>query len=363
MRFFVVLILFLLLNCARPSEDRDSLDNYAGKGDNGLSTVIISGGNGAIRSFSTNSITIWVTAPAITFELDIHSSQAGSWEINFWNDSPLAVLSGTDSSSSIITISSPTRTIQTRSKYNITLAAGKNSFQLAPADSETVETFRFAMFADVQRAIDNVGDIFSRINEETSVRFVLFSGDLTSSGSNEELVEFQKKMEVLNIPLYATPGNHEFGGETETWHNLFGRHNSFFKFKSVYFSLVNSMGATIDPMVYAWLDNWLAAGKNSSHYFFTHFPPLDPVGFRSGSFRSQKEAAKLLTKLGQGNLNAAFYGHIHSFYSYSNAGIPSYIVGGGGAIDEKLDGLKRHFAVVETNPATQNFNVALVRVD
>ena len=146
------------------------------------------------------------------------------------------------------------------------------------------------MFADVQRAIDNVGDIFSRINAETDVRFVLFSGDLTSGGSNEELVEFQEKMKLLNIPLYATPGNHEFGGETNDWHQLFGRHNSSSSLNRA-FSLVNSMGATIDPMVYEWLDQWLASGQNSSHYFFTHFPPLDPVGFRSGSFPKSKRSS------------------------------------------------------------------------
>ena len=79
--------------------------------------------------------------------------------------------------------------------------------------------------------------------------------------------------------------------------------------------------------------------------------------------RSQKEAAKLLTKLGNGNLNAAFYGHIHSYYTYSNAGIPSYIVGGGGAIEERFDGLKRHFVIVETNPSSQDYTVTLVMVD
>ena len=104
--FFICLI---LISCARPSEDRDSLDNYAGYGDNGLSSIQVQDGNAAIREFNNNSITIWVTAPVIQFELTVHANQVGTWQLEFWNDSPLAVLSGTDANSAGLTIASPSR--------------------------------------------------------------------------------------------------------------------------------------------------------------------------------------------------------------------------------------------------------------
>jgi Icc protein len=99
------------------------------------------------------------------------------------------------------------------------------------------------------------------------------------------------------------------------------------------------------------------------HIFGTHYPPIDPAGARAGSFRSRKEAAKLLSLLAAGEVDLTLYGHIHSYYSFSNAGIPAHISGGGGAIPERLDGIGRHFMVIETDPPRGVGTVGLVRVD
>jgi hypothetical protein len=95
----------------------------------------------------------------------------------------------------------------------------------------------------------------------------------------------------------------------------------------------------------------------------THVPPLDPTGLRGGGFRSRKEAGKLLQKLARGRVDALFLGHIHSFYAFSAAGVPTYISGGGGAIEERLDGIERHFLRVRASAARGIEDVALVRVD
>src|SRR5690606_20030834 len=122
------------------------------------------------------------------------------------------------------------------------------------------------------------------------------------------------------------------------------------RFKGVAFSLVDSGNASLDPIVYDWLDGWLDRAAGDVHVFGTHFPPIDPVGARAGSFRSRKEAAKLLSRLAAGAVDLTLYGHIHSYYSYENAGIPAYISGGGGALPEKLDGIGRHFLTIDVDP-------------
>jgi hypothetical protein len=56
------------------------------------------------------------------------------------------------------------------------------------------------------------------------------------------------------------------------------------------------------------------------------------------------------------------YGHIHTYHPFSNGGIPAYISGGGGAIPERLDGIGRHFMVVDVNPKAVE-QVGMVPVD
>jgi 3',5'-cyclic AMP phosphodiesterase CpdA len=192
---------------------------------------------------------------------------------------------------------------------------------------------------------------------------VVSTGDLVNTGARHELTDFQEQMATLSIPLFSTVGNHEMGAPASGWHELFGPFNVHFLFKRVAFSLVDSGNATIDPHVYARLDGWLAENRTATHAVLTHVPPIDPAGLRGGSFRSRKEAAKLLQKLGHGQVDALFHGHIHSYYAFSAAGVPSYISGGGGAIEETLDGIQRHYLRVRASPERGIEEVAVVRVD
>jgi hypothetical protein len=63
------------------------------------------------------------------------------------------------------------------------------------------------------------------------------------------------------------------------------------------------------------------------------------------------------------NVDLTLYGHIHSYYSFTNAGIPAFISGGGGAIPETFDGVGRHYLAVDVDPGEGVREVSLVRVD
>ncbi len=112
----------------------------------------------------------------------------------------------------------------------------------------------------------------------------------------------------------------------------------------------------------SWLDRWLDQARDGTHAVFMHIPPLDPVGLRGGGFRSRKEAAKLMQMLADGRVDALFLGHIHSYYAFSAAGVPSYISGGGGAVPERFDGIGRHYLRVRASAAGIE-DVAVVRID
>ena len=129
------------------------------------------------------------------------------------------------------------------------------------------------------------------------------------------------------------------------------------------FSFVDSASGTVHPKVYDQLDGWLGSTESQKKAVLTHIPPLDPSGTRSGAFASRKEAAKFLKKLADHGVDVTFYGHIHSYYAFENAGIPAFISGGGGAIQERFDGIGRHFLTVDVIPWQQDLVVSLVRVD
>jgi hypothetical protein len=189
------------------------------------------------------------------------------------------------------------------------------------------------------------------------------NGDLTNRGTVKQLDRFQREMRALHVPIYATLGNHELGSGNERFHDLFGRGNFSFAFRGARFTLLDSASATLSPLTYEMLQRWLREGSGAFHFVGMHIPPLDPVGLRGGGFASHLEANALLARLASAGVDLTIYGHVHSYYAFSNAGIPAHITGGGGAIPERLDGISRHFLTVDLDPATQLFQVGIVRVD
>jgi Icc protein len=234
---------------------------------------------------------------------------------------------------------------------------------VAPPDAATAGPFRFVAMADVQEAIGEVQDVFRRINQEPEVRFVVFNGDLTQWGNEDELRRFQREARSLVMPMFATLGNHELGNRPPAFHTLYGRGNFRYVFRGVQFTMLDSASATIAPMVYDWLEGWLAEGQGRLHVVGMHIPPLDPVGTRNGGFASRAEGARVLAMLAGGAVDLTLYGHVHSYYSFWNAGIPAYISGGGGALPERFDGIGRHFLTIDADASANVVKVRAVRVD
>jgi Icc-related predicted phosphoesterase len=99
------------------------------------------------------------------------------------------------------------------------------------------------------------------------------------------------------------------------------------------------------------------------HVVAMHIPPFDPVGTRNAAFASRAEAAALVSKLAEAGVDLTLYGHIHSYYSFRNAGIPAFISGGGGANPEHADHIGRHFMVFDIDAKRGLVSSRVVRVD
>lgn len=350
-------------SCLEVAEGRAKRDLEVGRGEAAGVRFEVEQGLAAVRAVAPGRLALWAGAPA--FAVRAGAGPGGRWRLEVENALPdLALEARREGGGPIAVTAEPPGPAPTERAWTFELPAGEAAtLALAPPDAADESPYRFAVFADVQERIDDVQDIYAKMNEDPSIRFSLISGDLTDQGTRGQLERFQREMKSLNFPCYSTLGNHELGTDDKLYQEYFGRGNYRFDYRGVRFTMLDSASATIAAPVYDWLDGWLAEGAGRAHVAAMHIPPLDPVGARNGGFASRAEANKLLAKLADGGVDLTFYGHVHSYYAYSNAGIPAYVTGGGGAIPERLDGIGRHFLVVDVDPRTQRTQVALVRVD
>jgi len=357
-RVLGVFVLVLLACCLLPADERVELDREVGRAEQAGLGVEVGEGLASVRSVAPERVELWAQAPELTITLARLDQSAGPLRLDVYNCVEGATLSFSGN------VLPSTLVDGRRASCRFELPSlTRETMRLGPSDAALREPFVFAVLSDIQRAIGDVHDIFERMNAEPTLRFVVSTGDLTNLGERAELIRFQHELEGLRIPFYSTVGNHEMGASPHGWHDLFGPFNVHFRYRGVSFSLVDSGNATIDPHVYDRLDGWLDEGRNDVHVVLTHVPPLDPVGLRGGGFRSRKEAAKLMQKLADGRADALFLGHIHSYYAFSVAGVPTFISGGGGAIEERLDGIRRHYLRVEATPGQRLESVSIVRID
>lgn len=349
-------------SCLDVADGRARRDLLIGQASEGGVEVQVAGGLAAVRALGPTEARLWAQAPAFELGLTLPEGVT-TFELVVENVLSDATLTSLGAGPAPVLLPGM---IPTEKRWAITRAPGAASplaLSLAPPDANRLEPWRFAAFADVQEKVNLVQDIYRRMNEDPSLRFVVMSGDLTSRGTAGQLERFQREMKSLSIPLYATLGNHELGTSDGLFQTYFGRANFSFEFRGVRFTLLDSGSATLAPAVYDWLDGWLEEGFARAHFVFTHIPPLDPIGTRGGAFASRLEANRLLARLGAGRVDLTIYGHVHSYYAFSNAGIPAYITGGGGAIPERLDGIGRHYLVVDVDPISQRTTVGMVRID
>jgi hypothetical protein len=343
--------------CIRPAEDRAALDLEVGVASAEGIALEVDRGLAAVRSISRTEALLWGQAPVLDIVLD--AEEAGSLRLEVLNCMPdaLAQIAGSE-------VASGPGSRLTHCVFDLELEAGENQVRIAPPDADVVEPYKIAVMGDIQTALDEVDDVFLRISANPELRFVLSTGDITDRAEISEYALYEEQLATLDIPYYSTIGNHELTRDPDTWHRRYGLYSIHFDFKGAHFSFVDSGNASLDPALHARLGTWLDEASDKIHLFGTHYPLLDPVGTRNSAFRSRFEAAKLLTELARGSVDLTLYGHIHSYYEFQNASIPAYISGGGGALPERLDGIDRHFLVIDLDPqASQVREVSVTRID
>jgi Icc protein len=350
---------FVLFACVRPGEERAEKDLEIGRASQGGVTVRVSGGLAAVRSLASDRVSLWSSAPGWDLELTSDSPRGLTLELrNVMRSAELLVLEPSG-----LGLTPLGGDIATEKRYGLALPAGVTRLRLAAPGAERDGAFTFALMSDVQEAIGAVQDLFQRMNQEPNLEFLLGCGDLTEQGSVKELERYQEELRSLELPYYTTLGNHELGANPPAYQDYFGRASFHFRHRGVAFTLLDSGSAMLDPLVDGWVDDWLQAARSDVHVVGMHIPPLDPIGVRNGAFASRSEAAALLARFAEAGVDLTLYGHIHSYYSFDNAGIPALISGGGGALPERFDEVGRHFLVIDVDARRGVLGSRIVRVD
>ena len=362
------LTLFFVMSasgCLNRPETRVDLDLKVGIRElDGVGSVVVAEGGAQVHNLSDTSLVLMGQVPGFSFDINFENPTP-RFTITLKNCMPSAELWLTDATGDATALplaDSPYPTERTWVIDNLPAGIAHFSVQAEPGVSGA--PFRVAFLSDVQEAVDTVQDIYSVMNQDPSIAFVVGGGDITHRGYAREIEVFLEALTGLNVPMFTTSGNHDVDwGEEHAWFEQMGRNSFHFVFRGVHFSFVDSGGATVPGRVYDWLEGCLRDGRDSVHIFTTHIPPIDPVGTRNASFASRIEAQVLLALLARYGVDLTLYGHIHSYYKFTNAGIPAYIAGGGGGPDEKLDGIGRHYLTIDVDPALGVTGVDLVRID
>jgi 3',5'-cyclic-AMP phosphodiesterase len=350
----------LLGGCLRPSHERARRDERVGIADIGSVRVTVDEGRAVVRELAPDRVVLWESAPSISLSLSWSGPPPIELTLEVMNCMPGAEL---EAPPGALLLDSGRANGRCTFRLGSIEADPNLALRIAPPAARDVAPFQFAVLSDVQEAITRVQDIYAVLEREPDLDFLLGAGDLTEQGTRAELERFERELRTLSIPYYTTLGNHELGVSPSLFQDYFGRGSQSFTHRGVRFTLLDSASATIDPIVFDWLDEWLDAGANQAHVVAMHIPPLDPVGVRNGAFANRNEAAKLLGRLAAADVDLTLYGHIHSYYHFENAGIAAHVSGGGGAIPERFDDIGRHFLVVAVDPMTQDLAVRVVRVD
>ncbi|RJQ42212.1 MAG: hypothetical protein C4534_10940 [Gaiellales bacterium] len=174
---------------------------------------------------------------------------------------------------------------------------------------------------------------------ENDAQFIIHTGDVSNTGTREELERYAGFVASAGVPVHSIPGNHDLvsAGDASLFSMIVGPPHSSFEFGGDHFILLDNADEStgIDPGQMEWALEELEAGAESPRQFiFTHVPLgspdpevawlLDEPGYASG--------AELASAASRHENTAAFFsGHVHGLLRYSLDGIDAWVSGGAGA--------------------------------
>ncbi len=361
-RLSLLIALVCVAGCMPPDGAHCRQDDKVGQASQADgSAVEVAQGLAAVHVFTEGYLELWAQSPVLHLSYEVGARAPATLRVRVRNIPADAVLWPFAAAEPVLRLPGTRPTV---GEWLLPVSPGQRlELEVAPPDGAAAGDFAFGVLSDIQEALDRFGDFAEPLEAEAGLRFVISTGDLARNGTAASFRAVQAALEALPVPFYSTIGNHDLPGVVPHWGDIFGRTSFHFRFKGVAFSLLDTATASLDGCVYEALQGWLAASRGGLHVVAMHIPPFDPVGTRSGAFRSRREGLRLLNTLGAAGVDMTFYGHLHTAMFFANGGIPAWISGGGGAIEERMDGIGRHYLRVDVGGVPRDLQVAIRRIE
>ncbi len=191
----------------------------------------------------------------------------------------------------------------------------------------SAQNFKYAFVTDTHiggaTAEEDLRRTISDINAQDNLDFVLFTGDITEMGTNEELRLAKSIIAELKIPYYVIPGNHDTGWSESggvSFLKEFGTDKFYFKHKGYHFiacasgPYVRMSDGHIPRDATVWLDKILNKIPKQQPIVFINHYPID---------ESLDNWYEITDRFHQRNIQYMLCGHGHANRALNFEGIPA----------------------------------------
>jgi len=200
-------------------------------------------------------------------------------------------------------------------------------FTVAISFSYGQQRLRFVHLSDTHvgssTGADDLRKTVTDINQDSSIQFIVISGDITEFGADNEIQLAKQILDSLNKPWHIIPGNHD-GNWSEsganTFKKVFGSETFFFKagqyiFLGTHCGPNMRMGPGQIPREnIVWLDSTLRTIPDSTPIIFVNHYPQDS---------SLNNWYEVIDRLKQKNIQLILCGHGHANKKLNFEGIPA----------------------------------------
>jgi 3',5'-cyclic AMP phosphodiesterase CpdA len=186
---------------------------------------------------------------------------------------------------------------------------------LSEADRELTlgEEYAFLVLSDTHiEGTDAFGlETIASVIDDT-IKFVVITGDITQSGTREEVQRFIEIAKTLGVPCYPMLGNHDvYFGNWSVWKELIG--SSTYRIdtqaSSTTLFILDTANASMGKEQLDWLEEELKTAR--THVFiFTHTNLFIEGMGDLQQLTDMRERARIMALL-QGRCDALFTGHVH----------------------------------------------------
>ncbi len=161
--------------------------------------------------------------------------------------------------------------------------------------------------------------------------FLIHTGDLVGSDTQEQWQNFRGLMQSFSLPFYPVPGNHDTAdGKLTNYLKYSAATTAHYSFDraNVHFTFLNSSLGSFLENEFAFLQQDLAASQAPLKMVVLHHPPFDPAG---GTHIMTNGADRFMKIVAEYGVKYVFAGHIHCYEGAERDGVKYLIIGGAGA--------------------------------